>query len=155
MAATSLKELKGLKAIDGQPIPDDAFDGKVVLAVNVASACGYTNSGYSIMKQIGALDGTAVVAVPCNAFGGQENGSTGEIKKFGEDRVPNLIMTERSDVNGQAAHPIMKIAQTKFPDKIGWNFDGVYVFDKEGVPAAKFGNSASVEQVKAAVDKLL
>lgn len=38
--ATSLKELSGLKTVDGSPIADDAFDGKVVLAVNVASACG-------------------------------------------------------------------------------------------------------------------
>lgn len=38
--ATSLKDLSGLKAIDGSEIPPSALNGKVVLAVNVASACG-------------------------------------------------------------------------------------------------------------------
>lgn len=108
-----------------------------------------------MMKSIGAIDGVAVVAVPCNAFGRQENGTPAEIKAFGDARVPNLIMTERSEVNGENAHPIFKVAQTKFDEKIGWNFDGVYVFDKEGVPSAKFGNKASLSSVKEAVEKLL
>lgn len=108
-----------------------------------------------MMKTIGAMENVAVVAVPCNAFGGQENGSAAEIQAFGEERVPNLIMTERSEVNGQDSHPIMKLAQQALPGAITWNFDGVYVFGKEGVPSAKFGNSASAEQVKAAVEKLL
>jgi hypothetical protein len=38
--ATSLNDLTGLRAVDGTAIPKGAFDGKVVIAVNVASACG-------------------------------------------------------------------------------------------------------------------
>lgn len=108
-----------------------------------------------MMKNIGAMEDVAVVAIPCNSFGMQENGSPEEIKAFGDERVPNLIMTERSEVNGQNSHPIMKVAQTKFQDKITWNFDGVYVFDREGVPSAKFGKGASASEVKSAVEKLL
>lgn len=36
-AASSLRELKGIKAIDGSDIPSSTFDGKVTLAVNVVS----------------------------------------------------------------------------------------------------------------------
>lgn len=155
--ATSLKDIKGLKAVDGTTIPDSTFDGKVVLAVNVASACGYTNSGYSMMKEIGTAypNDVVVTAIPCNAFGRQENGSPEEIKAFAKAKYPEALITERSEVNGPSAHPIMALGLSKFPGEIGWNFDGVFVFDKEGKPSARFGNSAMAYEVKAAVDKLI
>jgi glutathione peroxidase len=155
-AATSLKDLTGLKAIDGAAIPAGTFDGKVVLAVNVASACGYTASGYEMMREIGSsYDGVVVAAVPCNAFGRQESGSPAEIEKFAKERCADLVVTERSEVNGPSAHPIYALGLSKFPGKIGWNFDGVFLFDKEGVPAARFGNGASAREIRAAVEKLL
>lgn len=50
------------------------FRGKVVLIVNVASQCGFTNSNYTQLKEL--LDkyknnGFNVAAFPCNQFGGQ------------------------------------------------------------------------------------
>lgn len=155
------------------------------------------------MREVGTAypDDVVVTAIPCNAFGRQENGSPAEIKAFAEERFPGILVTERSEVNGAAAHPIMQLGLSKFPGKIGaspvasaaarvaaraacirvrsvlrvcirsvgtdscflfwsvsrvgWNFDGVFVFDKNGVPAARFGNEAGADEVKAAVAKLI
>jgi glutathione peroxidase len=50
------------------------FSGKVVIIVNTASQCGFTNSNYTQLKEL--LDkyksqGLEVAAFPCNQFGKQ------------------------------------------------------------------------------------
>jgi glutathione peroxidase-family protein len=59
---------------DGKDVSLDKYKGKVLLIVNVASQCGFTNSNYTQMKEL--LDkyhdrGFEVAAFPCNQFGGQ------------------------------------------------------------------------------------
>lgn len=68
---SSLHELHGMKDIDGNSINPLVFVGKVVFAMNVASACGYTRSGYDLLKQLGEKyppDDFLAVAIPCNSF---------------------------------------------------------------------------------------
>lgn len=68
---SSLHELRGMKDIDGNTINPLVFVGKVVFAMNVASACGYTRSGYDLLKQLGEKyppDDFLAVAIPCNSF---------------------------------------------------------------------------------------
>src|SRR5262245_31890249 len=74
-----------MKNIDGKDVKlADAYKGKVVLLVNVASECGLTPQ----YKDLQALhekyskDGLAIVGVPCNQFGEQEPGSEEQIKGF-------------------------------------------------------------------------
>ncbi|MDX2238414.1 MAG: glutathione peroxidase [Hyphomonadaceae bacterium] len=60
------------------------YAGKVVLVVNVASACGYT-SQYRDLEQLyeaKVAKGLVIVGVPCNDFGAQEAGAEGEIRAF-------------------------------------------------------------------------
>lgn len=69
MAASTLADLGTVADIDGRELP---LAGRPVFVVNVASECGYTASGYQMMKDLLAkygADSLAVVAVPCNAFG--------------------------------------------------------------------------------------
>lgn len=69
MAAATLADLGTVADIDGGELP---LAGRPVFVVNVASECGYTASGYQMMKDLLAkygADSLAVVAVPCNAFG--------------------------------------------------------------------------------------
>lgn len=154
----SLSDLNDLKDIDGNPLSSDKFNGKVVFAMNVASACGYTNSGYDLFKRLTdkySQDDFVAVAIPCNSFGWQESGSPDEIKSFALARAEKLVITERSDVNGAKQHPIVDLAKSEFPGRISWNFDGRYVFDRNGVPVARFGNSATPDDIEAAIDKAL
>jgi len=65
-----------LKSLDGQAMPLSAFRGKVVLAVNVASECGFTRQYEGLQKLHAAFGdrGFSVIGFPCNQFGGQEPG---------------------------------------------------------------------------------
>lgn len=157
-AMATLSDLGTLKDISGADIPPATFSGKVVFAINVASACGYTQSGYDLLARLTDKyppDQFVAVAIPCNSFGWQENGSPEEISAFALARAQRLVVTERSNVNGNDAHPIVKLAKERFPGRVNWNFDGRYVFDRQGVPVARFGNGAGVDEIEAAIDKAM
>ncbi|MBK6721762.1 MAG: glutathione peroxidase [Acidobacteria bacterium] len=73
-----------MKDIDGKDIKLDAYKGKVVMIVNVASKCGYT-SQYEGMETIHKKykdQGLVVLGFPANNFMGQEPGTEKEIKEF-------------------------------------------------------------------------
>jgi glutathione peroxidase len=96
-----------------------------------------------------------VVAIPCNQFGRQESGSASEIADFAKNKYGKLVVTERTDVNGAAAHPVAKLAQTAFPGSVKWNFDMRVCFDRSGKPVARFDNSASTSDIRAEIEKYL
>ena len=122
----------------------EAFAGKVVIVVNVASECGYTNSHYAgfvdLHKDISKADGIdptlfEIVAFPCNQFGGQEPGTPEEILRFATDvKGANFLkMMGKVDVNG----PEMSLVYAYLKDKAGveaitWNFATYFVIDTEG-----------------------
>lgn len=62
------------KDAQGKDFSFEAFRGKVVYGVNVASKCGYTASGYALISKLSKLkdQGVEVALFPCNQFGGQE-----------------------------------------------------------------------------------
>ena len=69
--------------IDGNDVSFEAFRGKVVLVVNVASECGFTDDHYSQLQKmfniLGQDDHFIVLGFPCNQFGAQEPGSNQDI----------------------------------------------------------------------------
>jgi glutathione peroxidase len=71
-------------AIDGTPDLLSALRGHVVLAVNVASRCGYTPqyAGLERLQQELAAERFTVVGFPCNQFGAQEPGTEQQILEF-------------------------------------------------------------------------
>lgn len=154
----TLSDLKGIKDIEGKAIDTAKFAGKVVFAMNVASACGYTKPGYELLKRLTdkySQQDFVAIAIPCNSFGWQESGSPDDIKTFALARADKLVITERAEVNGKSPHPIVGLAKETFPGRINWNFAGRFVFDKTGTPVARFGNDAQPEEIEAAIDKAL
>jgi glutathione peroxidase len=61
-----------------------SLQGKVLLVVNVASACGYTPQYQGLQRLHDELSsrGFAVVGFPSNDFGAQEPGTAAEIRAF-------------------------------------------------------------------------
>src|SRR5437773_2266123 len=62
--------------IDGKKVELSKYKGKVLLIVNVASECGYTDQ-YKALQTLHAKyakEGLAILAFPCNDFGQQEPG---------------------------------------------------------------------------------
>ena len=108
-----------------------AFDGKAILAVNVASKCGLTPqyTGLEALQEKYAERGFTVVGFPCNQFGGQEPGSAEEIETFCSTTYGvTFPMIEKIDVNGDDRHPIYaeltEIADAEgHAGDIRWNFE--------------------------------
>ncbi len=69
--------------IHGNNVKFDAFKGKVVMVVNVASKCGFTDDHYKQLEKmfeiLGKDDLFIVAGFPCDQFGNQEPGSNDEI----------------------------------------------------------------------------
>ena len=93
---TSIYDIK-INSLQGQPIDLNAFKGKHILFVNVASKCGFTPQYKELQKlheQYG--DKVAIIGVPCNQFGGQEPGTSNEILEFCEVNYGvSFLITEK------------------------------------------------------------
>ena len=73
-----------ISTIDGQPLNIQSLQGKVVLWVNTASACGFTPqlSGLQLLHEQYADRGLTVIGSPCNQFGGQDPAPVDQIHAF-------------------------------------------------------------------------
>ena len=108
-----------------------AFEGKAILAVNVASKCGLTPqyTGLEALQKKYADRGFTVVGFPCNQFGAQEPGSAEEIETFCSTTYGvTFPMMEKIDVNGDDRHPIYaELTETADAEghsgDIRWNFE--------------------------------
>lgn len=128
-----------LNKLDGSPINWDAFEGKFLLFVNVASACGFTPQ----YKKLQGLceqyaDRLEIVGVPCNQFGNQEPGSAAEIQSFCEMNYGvTFTLTEKAQVKGSQMHPLYqwlteKSANGVKSSSVKWNFQK-YLVSPEGL----------------------
>jgi glutathione peroxidase len=116
-------------AIDGSPTLLEPLRGQVVLAVNVASRCGYTPQYGGLEQLYRGLksEGFAVVGFPCNQFGAQEPGSEKDIMSFCSMTYDvTFPMSAKLDVNGARRHPLyawLTSPDNGFAGDIGWNFE--------------------------------
>jgi glutathione peroxidase len=132
-----------LKDIDGKDTSLKAYEGKVLLVVNVASRCGLTKQ----YKELQALhekfkdQGFAVLGFPCNDFGAQEPGTNDEIKVFCTEKYSvSFPMFDKLHVKGAEQHPLYSALTGKegaFPGDVKWNF-GKFLIGKDGKPLARF-----------------
>jgi glutathione peroxidase len=117
-----------------------ALEGKVVLAVNVASKCGLTPQYAGLQKLHDELNeqGFTVVGFPCNQFGAQEPGSADEIEQFcGTNYSVTFPLTEKTEVNGAGQHQIYKWMQEAFPGDVEWNFEK-FLLDRSGAVIKRY-----------------
>jgi len=115
--------------IDGAPDLLDPLRGQVVLAVNVASRCGYTPqyAGLEQLQRELAGERFTVVGFPCNQFGAQEPGSEAEIQTFCSTNYGvTFPMSTKLEVNGPGRHPLyawLTDPANGHPGDIEWNFE--------------------------------
>jgi glutathione peroxidase len=111
--------------LDGTSLPLSEYEGKVLLVVNVASACGLTPQYTGLQKLHTELSGRgfAVLGFPCNQFGLQEPGSAEEIQEFCSTRYRvTFPMFEKVEVKpGPGQSPVYAIL-TASGHVPGWNF---------------------------------
>ena len=115
----------------GEPQSLCQFRGKVLLVVNTASYCAYTDQyeGLEAMYRKYRDRGFVVLGFPCNQFGQQEPGSADEIAAFCRNtyRV-GFPMFDKVEVNGPGRHPLYAaLARVEDADGVAgdvqWNFE--------------------------------
>ncbi|NBR85187.1 MAG: glutathione peroxidase [Verrucomicrobia bacterium] len=129
-----------VKDIKGKDTSLKAFEGKVILVVNVASKCGLTpqykalEATYEKYKDKGLV----VAGFPCNQFGKQEPGSNEEIVQFCSTKYNvTFPLFDKIEVNGPNRHPLYKTLIGEGGKDIAWNF-GKFLVGRDGKVIKRF-----------------
>jgi glutathione peroxidase len=99
-----------IQTLQGSKIDWSKFDGKYLLFVNVASACGFTPQYKGLQKLYDTYkEQLEIIGLPCNQFGAQEPGNADEIATFCELNFGvSFTLTEKISVKGVNQHPLYK-----------------------------------------------
>jgi glutathione peroxidase len=138
------------------------LEGKVVLAVNVASRCGLTPQ-YTDLEGLHeelAGENFSVVGFPCNQFGAQEPGSAEEIRAFCSTSYGvTFPLSAKLEVNGAGRHPLyawLTDPANGHPGDIEWNFEK-FLIGRDGkllnryAPTVKPRDSGLMNEIAAAL----
>jgi glutathione peroxidase len=161
--APSIHDIE-LPLLNGQPASLSAYTGTVVLAVNVASRCGFTPqyAGLQALHDRYSSRGFTVLGFPCNQFAGQEPGSAEAIQSFCSINYGvTFPLYAKLDVKGGAQHPLYAIL-SEFPDDAGkagnvkWNFEK-FLIGRDGQVVRRFRSKVVPEDPKVieAIESLL
>jgi len=108
-------------SIDGKKVSLDAYKGKKILIVNVASECGFTPQYEDLEKVYEKYhDKLVIVGFPANDFGAQEPGTNEQIVKFCTSEYGvTFPLSEKVAVIGKGKHPVYQWLTDKALN--GWN----------------------------------
>jgi glutathione peroxidase len=131
--------------LDGEPARLSEYEGKVVLAVNVASKCGFTPqyAGLQALNERYADRGFVVLGFPCNQFFNQEPGSADKIQEFcSVNYGVTFPLFAKLDVKGGHQHPLYEILSEAADDSgkagnVKWNFEK-FLVGRDGRVARRF-----------------
>ena len=150
------------KTIDGKDQKLDAWKGKVVLVVNVASKCGFTPQykGLESLHRKYKDKGLVIAGFPCDQFGHQEPGDENEIKQFCSLTYDvSFPLFAKVEVNGDGAHPLYQHLKTEAPGVLGskaikWNFTK-FLVGRDGKVVRRYAPNDKPEDIEQDVAKLL
>ena len=124
-----------INSISGEQIDLKDYRNKVVLVVNTASYCGFTNqySDLQLLWEKYKSDGLIVLGVPSNSFN-QEKKEDSDVKEFCEVNFNiNFPITSITEVKGENSHEIFKWAEKNHGKSAipKWNFHKI-IIGKDG-----------------------
>jgi len=170
-----------VKRIDGTPTKLDAFRGKVLLVVNVASKCGLTPQykGLEQLYESKRKQGFEILGFPANDFGAQEPGTDAEIASFCSTSYDvHFPLFSKITVKGGNQHPLYRKLtaaapralddeqmrtrlkgygmDTGAPGEVLWNFEK-FLIDRSGTVVERFSPSIAPDDARllSAIDREL
>ena len=151
-----------ITAPDGSTTDLSDQTGKVLLIVNVASKCGFTPQyeGLEALQRKFGDKGFAVLAFPCNQFGGQEPGDAEEIASFCKLTYDvSFPVYGKIDVNGDNTAPLYKKLKDDAPGLMGskaikWNFTK-FLVDRSGKVVKRFAPQTKPEELEGTIEAML
>ena len=150
------------KTIDGVEQKLDAYRGKTLLVVNVASQCGFTPQyrGLEALYEKFRERGLVVLGFPCDQFGHQEPGDEAEIKNFcALNYNVQFPLFAKIEVNGANAHPLYRALKGMAPGlfwtkAIKWNFTK-FLVDREGAKVKRYAPRVKPEAIADDIERAL
>ena len=150
--------------IAGKDVSLEAYKGKAVLIVNVASECGYTPQYESLQSLYEKYNekGLVVLGFPANDFGAQEPGTNAEIHNFCSTKFGvTFPMFSKITVKGKDQDPLYHFLTTKElnginDDQVKWNFQK-FLISKEGklIAVIKPGTTVDDEEAVSLIENAL
>ncbi len=161
VTANIFYDLKGVR-LDGVEISMDEFRGKVLLIVNTASRCSFTPQYRELEKLYIEFNpgGFEILGFPCNQFGGQEPGTSEEIRSFCSiDYDVTFPIFSKIDVNGSNAHPIFSYLKHQAKgifgtESVKWNFTK-FLLDRNGAVIGRYSPASPPESLRNEIMHLL
>jgi len=161
--ARSIHEIE-LPRLNGKPESLSAYAGNVVLAVNVASKCGFTPqyAGLQALYERYSDRDFTVLGFPCNQFFRQEPGTAEDIQQFCSVNYGVAFpLFAKLDVKGAQQHPLYAIL-SELPDDAGkagnvaWNFEK-FLIDRDGHAVRRFRSKVAPDDPRlvGAIESLL
>ncbi|KAG1371013.1 putative glutathione peroxidase 4 [Cocos nucifera] len=146
----------------GKDVDLGIYKGKVLLVVNVASKCGFTESNYTQLTELYNKyknKDLEILAFPCNQFLRQEPGTNQEIKNFACTRYKaEYPIFQKVRVNGSDTEPVyqfLKASKTGIlGSRIKWNFTK-FLVDKEGKVIGRYAPTTSPSSIEKDIQKAL
>ncbi|KAI3423212.1 Glutathione peroxidase [Psidium guajava] len=146
----------------GKDVDLSAYKGKVLLVVNVASKCGFTDTNYTQLTELHNKykdQGLEILAFPCNQFLKQEPGTSQEAQEFACTRYKaEYPIFQKVRVNGPDTAPVYKFLKASksgfLGSRIKWNFTK-FLVDKEGHAISRYGPTTSPLAIEADIKKAL
>lgn len=153
-----------LPRLDGKPESLSTYAGKVILAVNVASRCGFTPQYGGLQTLFDRYSDRVftVLGFPCNQFFRQEPGTAEQIQEFcSVNYGVTFPLFTKLDVKGSGQHPLYRIL-SEFPDDAGkagnvaWNFEK-FLVGRDGRVVRRFRSKVVPEdpRIVTAVEALI
>ncbi len=147
---------------DGSAASLEPYRGKVLLIVNTASKCGFTQQyeGLEALHRDYAERGFEVLAFPCNQFGAQEPGDAAEIANFCTLTYDvTFPVFAKVDVNGAGADPLFERLKSDAPGVLGskaikWNFTK-FLVDRDGTVLDRYAPTTKPDDIRKDIEKLL
>ena len=115
-------------SLQGKPQDLCQYRGKVVLVVNTASYCGYTEqyAGLQALYDKYQKRGLIILGFPANDFGKQEPGSNAEVADFCERtfkvKFPMIEKTSVVPASGAQANAVYELLFKATGERPKWNF---------------------------------
>lgn len=146
-------------SLQGKAMDLCQYRGKVLLVVNTASYCGYTDQYKGLQALYDKYKGRGLVVVgfPANDFGKQEPGSNTEVADFCERTYKvKFPMAEKTAVLGAQANPFYEALFKATSERPKWNFHK-YLVSADAGTVRSFASNVAPEssQLTSALEALL
>ena len=144
-ACPAMLQMSQPRLQDERPVKLCDYAGKVLLVVNTASHCGFTQQYKSLeaLHQKYRDKGLVVLGFPTNDFGAQEPGSNAQIADFCENtfgvKFPMFAKSSVLTGKGQATNPLFASLFQRTGQAPDWNFHK-YLVGRDGQTVLSFAS---------------